>query len=329
MASNGLMATADISRIEAPVTFKTYLMCAFAAFGGIFFGYDSGYINSVLGMPFFINLITGIPIPGPGASDEVKAAFTLPASQKSLITSILSAGTFFGALLAGDLADFIGRRLTIISGCVVFMLGVALQTASHGIRLLVAGRLVLGYGVGFVSAIIILYMSEIAPKNVRGAVVSGYQFCITIGILLASCVTYGTQNYTNTASYRIPIAIQIIWALILGTGLVFLPESPRYYVKKGNIERASKVLARLRGQPEHSEYIQQELTEIIANNDYELAVMPGGGYFVSWFNCFRGGLRNPSSNLRRTILGTSLQMMQQMTGINFIFYVSQTRSQSL
>jgi hypothetical protein len=108
-----------------------------------------------------------------------------------------------------------------------------------------------------------------------------------------------------------------------------LPESPRYYVKKGNIERASKVLARLRGQPEHSEYIQQELTEIIANNDYELAVMPGGGYFVSWFNCFRGGLRNPSSNLRRTILGTSLQMMQQMTGINFIFYVSQMRSQSL
>jgi SP family sugar:H+ symporter-like MFS transporter len=323
MASNGLMTTADVSRIEAPVSFKTYFMCAFAAFGGIFFGYDSGYINGITGQAFFINLITGIPIPGPDATDEVKAAFTLPASQKSSITSILSAGTFFGALIAGDLADWFGRRLTIIAGCAVFILGVVLQTASHGIGLLVAGRLIAGFGVGFVSATIILYMSEIAPKKVRGAIVSGYQFCITIGILLASCVTYGTQNYTNTGSYRIPIGIQMVWALILGTGLVFLPESPRYYVKKGDVESAAKALARLRGQPEQSGYIQEELTEIIANNDYELSVMPGGGYIVSWVNCFRGGLSNPSSNLRRTILGTSLQMMQQWTGINFIFYVSQ------
>jgi sugar porter (SP) family MFS transporter len=322
MAPNGLMATADVSRIEAPVTFKTYLMCAFASFGGIFFGFDSGYINGVLGMPFFIHLITGIPIPDAGASDEIKAAFTLSASQKSLITSILSAGTFFGALIAGDLADWIGRRLTIVAGCAVFILGVVLQTASKGIGLLVAGRLVAGFGVGFISAIIVLYMSEIAPKKFRGALVSGYQFCITIGILLASCVTYGTQHINNTGSYRIPIAIQMLWALILATGLLFLPESPRFYVKKGDIERAAKVLARLRDQTEHSEYVQLELTEIIANNEYELSVVPDGGYFVSWLNCFRGGLLEASSNLRRTILGTSLQMMQQMTGINFIFYVS-------
>lgn len=317
-----VMATGEASRVEAPVSFKAYLMCAFAAFGGIFFGYDSGYINGITGQAFFINLITGIPIPGPDATDEVKAAFTLPASQKSLITSILSAGTFFGALIAGDLADWIGRRLTIIAGCVVFILGVLLQTASHGVGLLVAGRLIAGFGVGFVSAVIILYMSEIAPKMIRGAIVSGYQFCITIGILLASCATYGTQDYTDTGSYRIPIAIQMVWALILGIGLFFLPESPRYYVKKGDDARAAKALARLRGQPVDSEYIQQDLVEIIANNDYELSVTPSGGYFVSWFNCFRGGLRNPASNLRRTILGTSLQMMQQWTGINFIFYVS-------
>jgi MFS family permease len=106
--------------------------------------------------------------------------------------------------------------------------------------------LIAGFGVGFVSAIIILYMSEIAPKKVRGAIVSGYQFCITIGILLASCVDYGTQNRTDTGSYRIPIAIQMAWAMILAGGLFLLPESPRYYVKKGNLEQASKVLTRLR-----------------------------------------------------------------------------------
>jgi MFS family permease len=200
-----------------------------------------------------------------------------------------------------------GRRITIIVGCIVFIVGVILQTASTSLGLLVAGRLIAGFGVGFVSAIIILYMSEIAPKKVRGALVSGYQFCITIGILLASCVDYATQNRMDTGSYRIPISIQILWALILGGGLSLLPESPRYHVKKGNLDKAAQTLTRLRGEPEGSEYIQQELAEIVANHEYELSVTPAGGYFATWMHCFSGGLSKPSSNLRRTILGTSLQ----------------------
>jgi len=323
-----LSATADLGRIESPVTLKAYMMCAFAAFGGIFFGYDSGYISSVMGMTYFIERFQHLdPANFPkGVKDD---GFTLPSWKKSLITSILSCGTFFGALIAGDLADFFGRRTTIIVGCGIFLLGVVLQTASTALGLLVAGRLIAGFGVGFVSAIIILYMSEISPKRVRGALVSGYQFCITIGILLASCVDYGTQNRMDTGSYRIPIALQMLWAIILAIGLFVLPESPRYYVKRGNLDRATETLCRLRGQPRDSEFIQQELAEIVANHEYELQVVPQGSYFSSWFNCFKGGLRNPSSNLRRTILGTSLQMMQQWTGINFIFYFGTTFFQEL
>ena len=157
MATRGsLVATADVSRIEAPVTVKAYLMCVFASFGGIFFGFDSGYISGVLGMNYFIHLYTDIPIPGPNASATELANFTLPAWKKSLITSILSAGTFFGALIAGDLADWFGRRTTIILGCIIFIVGVILQTASTALGLLVAGRLIAGFGVGFVSAIIFI-----------------------------------------------------------------------------------------------------------------------------------------------------------------------------
>lgn len=324
-----LMATADTNRVEAPVTFRAYLMCAFAAFGGIFFGYDTGWMGSVQGMPYFITQYTGIPKPAPDASDALKAAFTLPSWQKSLTTSILSAGTFFGAIIAGDIADFIGRRLTIIGGCFIFIIGCILQTASTGIALMCAGRVVAGAGVGFISAIIILYMSEIAPRKVRGALVSGYQFAITIGILLASCVTYATQNRNDTGSYRIPIAIQFLWALILAIGLFLLPDSPRYFVKRGNIEKASKALARVRGQPADSQFVQEELAEIIANHEYELQVVPQGSYISSWTNCFKGSLWKGSSNLRRTILGTSLQMMQQWTGVNFIFYFGTTFFQEL
>jgi sugar porter (SP) family MFS transporter len=322
-----LKATTDLAHIEAPVTWKAYLMCAFASFGGILFGYDSGYINGVLAMPYVIHKYTGEPYPPAG--QDAPDTFILPSWQKSMIVSFLSLGTFVGAIVAGDLADFFGRKTTILSGCIIYTIGCVMQTASTEWKLLLAGRVIAGVGVGFVSAIIILYMSEIAPRKVRGAIVSGYQFCITIGLLLASCVDYATKDRLDTGSYRIPIAIQFLWAIILGGGLAFLPESPRYHVKRGQLDKAAQTLGRLRGQALDSELIQHELAEIVANHEYELQVIPQGSYFASWMNCFSGSLWNPGSNLRRTILGTSLQMMQQWTGVNFVFYFGTAFFESL
>ena len=193
---------------------------------------------------------------------------------------------------------------------------------SSGLGLIVSGRLIAGIGVGFESAIVILYMSEICPRKVRGALVAGYQFCITIGILLASVVDYGVRNRTDTGAYRIPIGIQFAWGLILGGGLLFLPDSPRFFVKRGRVEKARVSLCKLRGQPADSEYVEAELAEIIANEEYERSVIPAGSWFNGWMNCFKGSLFKSNSNLRKTILGTSLQMMQQWTGVNFIFYYS-------
>ncbi|KAM3497216.1 hypothetical protein MY10362_009424 [Beauveria mimosiformis] len=308
-----LRAAQDVEAIEAPVTWKAYLLCAFASFGGIFFGYDSGYINGVTASPIFYKAVEGA------------AAEKLSDPNSSLIVSILSCGTFFGALIAGDMADWIGRKWTVILGCAIYAIGVAVQmvtSPSNALGPIVAGRLVAGLGVGFESAIVILYMSEICPRKVRGALVSGYQFCITIGLMLASIVVNYTSHYDNTSSYRIPIGIQFPWAFILGGGLLFLPESPRYYIKKGMVQKAVASISRLRGQPESSEYVQSEVAEIVANEEYERALIPSTTWFGSWANCFKGSLWVSKSNLRRTILGTSLQMMQQWTGVNFIFYFS-------
>ena len=133
------------------------------------------------------------------------------------------------------------------------------------------------------------------PRKVRGALVAGYQFCITIGIMLASIVVYATKDRDDTGAYRIPIAIQFPWAIILGGGLLFLPDSPRYYVKKGNLEKATDSLSRVRGQPRESEYIQDELAEIVANEEYERALIPSTTWFGSWANC----------NLRAVVLRLS------------------------
>ncbi|CAI7635546.1 hypothetical protein PCG10_000343 [Penicillium crustosum] len=314
-----LRGTGDVNAIEAPITWKAYALCAFASIGGIYFGYDSGYINGVNGIEMWVDIIE------PGRT-------TLTASHSSLIVSILSAGTFFGAVLAGDVAEWVGRKWTVITGCAIYAVGIVIQMLTgiggNALGIIAAGRLIAGIGVGFESAIVILYISEICPKKVRGAIVACYQFCVTIGLMLASCLVYGTENRKDTGSFRIPIAIQFIWAIVLASGLVFLPDSPRYFVKKGRIEDARKALCIVRDQPPDSEYIEAELSEIIANEEYERSVIPDAGWFGSWKNCFTGSLWVQKSNLRRTILGTSLQMMQQWTGVNFIFYFSTTFLQS-
>jgi sugar porter (SP) family MFS transporter len=304
MATTVSMST---SQVEAPITAKTYFICAFTAFGGILFGYDSGYISGVLGMDYF-KYQFGKPVPA-GFDDTSfyynGTYYMYETYQKSLITSILSAGTFFGAIAAGPIADWIGRRITVILGCLIFIIGVVLQVASTTVDLLVAGRLVAGLGVGFVTAIIILYMSEIAPKAVRGSVVAGYTVSCTCGLLLASCVNYATKNRFDTGSYRIPIALQFLWGLILGGGLCFLPESPRWYVSKGKLDQAAASLCRLRSQPKESEFVQNELNELIANFEYEMSHMQN-----TWADCFSGGWKQ-NSNLRRMFVGITMQMMQQ------------------
>ncbi|TKA37529.1 hypothetical protein B0A54_11487 [Friedmanniomyces endolithicus] len=279
-----------IDRVEAPVTAKAYLMCAFSAFAGMLFGYDSGYIASVLGMAEFKKAY-GSPATG-----------TYTTSQKGLIVAILSCGTFCGAIISGSLADRFGRRTIIIAGCLVFLAGVVIQVAHISIPALVVGRLVAGFGVGFVSAVNILYMSEVAPRHVRGAIVSSYQFAITLGIMLASCVGYATQDRTDSSAFRIPIGIQFLWALVLIVGLLLLPESPRYFVKKGRLDLAMKALARLRGQSVQSEGILDELAEIQANFEYEQRLGE-----VTWLGCFSGSVLTGGSNARKVLIVTFLQ----------------------
>jgi len=97
------------------------------------------------------------------------------------------------------------------------------------------------------------------------------------------------NNLCQHANFiRIPIGVQFLWAIILALGLFVLPESPRYFVKKGRLEEAAKALADVRGQPIESEFIQDELAEIIANHEYELSVVPQVGYISQWTNCFTG-----------------------------------------
>lgn len=229
-------------------------------------------------------------------------------SQSSEIVSLLSAGTFFGALTAAPACDMLGRRLGLIASTIVFTVGVIMQTASTDIPLFVAGRFFAGYGVGMISASIPLYQSETAPKWIRGTIVGAYQLAITIGLLIAAIVDNSTKNRDDTGSYRIPIAIQFAWVIILVAGLIFLPETPRYLIKKGDPQKAARSLARLRRLPIDDPGLVEELAEIVANHEYELTLGK-----ATYLDCFKGNLGV------RLATGCLLQSLQQLTGVNVSF----------
>lgn len=154
-----------------------------------------------------------------------------------------------------------------------------------------------------------MYQSETLPKWIRGAVVGCYQLCITIGLFLAAIVSYATRNRMDSGSYRIPLAIQFAWALILIGGLLCLPETPRYLVKAGKDESALRSLVFLRRLPADNPHILAELEEIKANYEYEKSLGT-----ASYVECFRGTMA------KRTLTGIVLQSLQQLVGINFIIY---------
>ncbi|TFK75035.1 MFS monosaccharide transporter [Pluteus cervinus] len=308
--AGGPMAAGGGVGVNAPQNkLAGILMTVFSAFGGILFGYDTGVIGGVKEMKDWLRTF-GHPDP------SALTGFSISSSTESLVVSILSAGTFFGALLGAPIADHVGRKNGIMVACVVFVIGVAMQTASTSIPLFVTGRVFAGLGVGLVSCLIPMYQSECSPKWIRGAVVSTYQWTITIGLLLAAIVNNGTQNIDSHASYRIPTALQFVWAAILAGGMFFLPESPRFLIKAGREADAAHSLSRLTRLAPNDPEVQAELDEIRTALEAERALGES-----SYADCFKMG---QGKIALRTLSGIFIQAWQQLTGINFIFYYGTT-----
>ncbi|CZS95165.1 hypothetical protein WAI453_011222 [Rhynchosporium graminicola] len=281
----------------------------FVATGGLLFGYDTGTISGILAMDAFREQFTT------GYVNTHDLQLDVSPGQSSIIVSILSAGTFFGALLAAPMGDKMGRRISLVIAVAIFSFGVLLQTIAMAITLLVLGRFFAGLGVGIISVLVPLYQSEMAPKWIRGTLVCAYQLAITTGLFLAAVVNILTQGMASRNAFRIPLALQFIWAGILLLGLLLLPETPRYLIKRGLHEEAASSLSRLRRLDITHPALIEELAEIEANHEYELSLGPS-----TYRDVFFG-----SPHLgRRLVTGCGLQILQQLSGCNFIFYYGTT-----
>ncbi|BGP10957.1 Plasma membrane low glucose sensor [Rhodotorula toruloides] len=290
---------------RAPIHMALLMSC-FAGFGGFIYGYDTGYISGVKEMPYFRQLFGEL-----GANGK----YYLPSYRDSLITSILSAGTFVGALASYPIGDFLGRRYGIMAFLFLFSIGVACQTGGTTLRTFVVGRIFAGLGIGGTSCLVPVYQSETAPKHLRGAVVGGYQLLITVGLFIAAVIVNGTKNRMDISCYAIPIGLQFIWVAILVVGLAILPESPRYLIAAGRDEAAQDALSWILRAPVESDIVGEHYAEIAASVHHVRSL---GG--TSYADCFSMMNRNRV----RSWAGIGLQALQQLVGVNFIFYYGTT-----
>ncbi|KAI0584077.1 hypothetical protein TUN199_06697 [Pyrenophora tritici-repentis] len=278
------------------------ILGAVASIGGFMFGYESGQISGFLEMDDFQSRF--------GENGKFSAV------RSGAIVGLLAVGTLFGCLGSAPLADTFGRRLTISGSAFFYIIGVIIEITSKNVWVQFAmGRFTAGLGIGALSTVVPMYQSESIPKRIRGATVSSYQLFITLGIWTAYMVNYGTEkDYSNSAQWRIPNGLSALWAIILGSTILLLPESPRYAYRKGNVEDARKNMARLNGVDPYSPFIDAQIAEIQEKLEAESA---GGDH--PWHEIFTG-----PRMLYRTLLGMVLQAGQQLTGANYFFYYGTT-----
>ncbi len=265
-----------------------YLAAIFAALGGLLFGYDTGVIS--------------------GAELFIRNDFTLSTFELEVIVSGVLAGAAVGALGGGRMADLFGRRKLLITTAIIFAAGAILCAVAQSPTILVVGRIIVGLGIGLSSSTVPVYISEVAPADARGWQVSLFQLAITVGILLAYLVDYA---FALIQGWRWMFGLAVVPAGIFGLGMIFLPESPRWLVRKGRREDARATLSRIRGTAD----VDPELAEI----ERSLHQAPESGRLSD--------LLAPSIR-RSLVIGIGLAIFQQITGINTVIYYAPVIIQS-
>ena len=232
----------------------------------------------------------------------IKTDLQLNAFYQGLVVSSLLLGAMAGAGSAGPLSDRLGRRRIILIAALIFSVGAIGAALAPNVGVLVLFRIVLGLAVGAAALIVPLYLSEVAPTEIRGAVSSLNQLMIVIGILVAYIVN---ALLAASEAWRTMLGLAVVPSLILLVGMYFMPETPRWLVSRGRDEDAREVLRQTRD----DEAVEREMREIKnVEGDEE------------------GGLRELRAPWVRPalVVAIGLAVFQQIIGINTIIYYTPT-----
>jgi MFS transporter, sugar porter (SP) family len=254
--------------------------CVVAGLAGLMFGLDIGVIS--------------------GAQHFIQEDFRITDTVLEHVVSWMMLGAAVGAVGAGWMSSALGRKRSLLLGSLVFVVASVICGIAWSVETLLIGRLILGVAIGILSFTAPLYLAEIAPENIRGAMVSIYQLMITIGIFLAFL---SDTAFSYSGNWHWMLGIIAIPGALFFLGVFALPESPRWLMMRGRNEQATRVLTKLRGNPEQVKQEEEEIAE-------QLRVPQRGWHMF---------LQN--KNFRRSVgLGVLLQIVQQFTGMNVVMY---------
>ncbi|KAI4844261.1 putative sugar transporter [Aureobasidium sp. EXF-8845] len=280
----------------------TYLIVAFASMGGMLSGLDQSLIS--------------------GANLFLPKDLGLNDRQNSLVNSAMSLGAVAGAIILSPANEYLGRRWAIIFSCVLYTIGGALEAGAMDYAMIITARLILGVGVGLEGGTVPVYVAETVESRLRGNMVSLYQFAIAFGEVLGYAVA--AMFVTVPGNWRYILGSSLVFSTIMGIGMLYMPESPRFLMHKGKPVDAFKVWKRIRGiesLESREEFYVMKMTQ--EQEDLEVANGRGSAKYP-WMDLFT------EPRARRAFVYANIMIaLGQLTGINAITYFMSTLMQRL
>ena len=275
-------------------------MAIVAAIGGILFGYDTAVIS--------------------GTTELVKGQFHLTDFKEGWYVGCALIGSICGVLVAGSLSDYLGRKLTMLISAALFSISAIGCAVCADFNALVAFRIIGGVGIGIVSIVSPIYISEVSPAKIRGTLVSLYQLAVTVGFLLAYLINWVIDCQLDPSfvanadislwdkmfqaeAWRGMLGSETIPALLFFFIIFFIPESPKWLIVKGRLPKATAVLSK----------IYNDTTEIQNEIDVTRESMAGSDN-GSWKDLLKPGI------LIAVLAGSAIAILGQFMGVNAVLY---------
>ncbi|CAO2822541.1 unnamed protein product [Amaranthus hypochondriacus] len=296
---------------QGKVTSYVIIACIVAAVGGSLFGYDIGISGGVTSMDGFLqHFFRGVYEKKKHAHENNYCKFD--DQGLAAFTSSLYLAGLVASLVASPITQNFGRRITIICGGIFFLIGAALNASAKNLAMLLLGRIMLGFGIGFGNQAVPLYLSEMAPTHIRGGVNMMFQLATTLGIFTANMINYGTSKL-EPWGWRLSLGLAAVPATLMTIGGLLVPETPNSLIERGWNDKGRIVLERIRG----TENVSAEFQDMIEASEFAKSIK----------HPFRNILKR--RNRPQLIMAIFMPTFQILTGINSILFYAPVLFQSM
>lgn len=311
--AGGALAPTGGKEFEAKITPIVVISCFLAATGGLMFGYDVGVSGGVTSMPDFLKKF--FPVVYKRSQEKGLDSNYCKYNNEGLqlFTSSLYLAALIATFFASHTTRRLGRKISMVIAGIFFIIGVILNAAALNLAMLILGRISLGCGVGFANQAVPLFLSEIAPTRIRGALNILFQLNVTVGILFANLVNYGTAKIKGGWGWRLSLGLAGIPALLLTVGSLIVSDTPNSLIERGKLEEGKRVLRKIRG----IDNVEPEFEELVEASRVAKEIK----------RPFRNLMKK--KNRPQLIIAVALQIFQQFTGINAIMFYAPVLFDSL